>query len=58
MDRQILTISFKKANAKETGREYEYVSIEIDGVEINRIFIKNTEKSYFSSLIGSYQKTK
>jgi len=53
---QVLNISFQKANAKESGREYEYVSINIDGTELTRIFIRQTEKTYYQSLLGDYQK--
>jgi len=54
----MLNISLEKANAKATGREYEYVSISIDGIELTRIFIKQTEKSYYRALLGSYVKSK
>jgi len=47
----------KSANAKESGRPYEYVSVEVEGTELTRIFIKQTEKSYFQSLIGEYEKS-
>jgi len=54
----MLKISFEKANAKASGREYEYVSISFNGTELTRIFIKQTEKQYFSTLLGIYEKKK
>lgn len=54
----MLKISLQTANAKATGRPYEYVSVEIDGIEVTRIFIKQTEKAFFGSLLGSYTRTK
>jgi len=53
----MLEISLEQANAKATGRLYEYVSIKVEGIELTRIFIKGTEKSYYESLLGSYKKT-
>jgi len=54
----MLNISLEKANAKATGREYQYVSVMIDGIELTRIFIKATELQYFKSLLGQYVKQK
>jgi len=56
MAKRILSISLEQGIAKESGRAYEYVSLKIDGTEINRIFIKQTEKTYFASLTGDYSK--
>ena len=52
----MLKISFEKALAKATGREYEYISISVDGLEINRIFFRQTERSYYESLVGDYER--
>lgn len=53
---QVLKIELLTGIAKVTGREYEYIKISLNGTELNRIFIKPTEKSYYSSLLGDYSK--
>jgi len=55
MVKKVISISIESANAKESGRPYEYVSVSADGVELNRIFIKGTEKAFYQSLIGNYE---
>lgn len=57
MPKQKLLLQIVSANAKETGRPYQYVSIKIEDVELPRIYIKDTEKSYYASLIGEYEKS-
>jgi hypothetical protein len=54
----MLTISIENGKAKETGREYNYISLKHDGEEFNRIFIKNTEIQYFDKIVGEYQRAK
>jgi hypothetical protein len=51
-----LVISLESATAKASGRLYEYVSLTVDGVELTRLFIKPTEKQYYKSLLGIYDK--
>lgn len=55
----MLKISFETGLAKATGKPYQYVLISADGVQIGeRLYIKPTEKSYYESLAGVYQKQK
>jgi len=53
----MIKIELKTANAKESGRPYEYISVSFDNTELTRIFIKATEKEFFSKLIGQYKKS-
>lgn len=53
---QVLKIELLTGNAKVTGRAYDYIKISLNGTELNRYFIKATEKSYYSSLLGDYSK--
>jgi len=52
----MIKVELKTANAKESGRPYEYISLSFDGVEFQRVFIKNTEKEYYSKMLGTYKK--
>jgi len=52
----MITISRKSAVSSKTGNPYTYISIFTENAEIDRIFIKQTENSFFDSLIGSYEK--
>lgn len=53
---QILKIVEGEGTAKESGRKYYFVDILINDLQITRIFPKDTERSYFKSLIGQYLK--
>lgn len=53
---QMITIKEGTGLSKEAKREYYFVDIEINGVQITRLFPKDTEKTYFKTLLGSYLK--
>jgi len=53
---QVLTITEGNGIAKESKREYYYVDISINGLQITRLFPKDTERSYYKSLVGQYLK--
>lgn len=51
---QKINIALKNGTAK-SGTKYTYVQILIDEVVIDRIFLKETEKEFFSKLEGEYK---
>lgn len=53
---QMITIKEGTGTSKESKREYYFIDIEINGVQITRLFPKDTEKTYFKTLLGSYLK--
>jgi len=53
---QIIEIVEGDGIAKETKRPYYFVDININGLQITRLFPKDTERTYFKTLIGQYLK--
>lgn len=53
----MLKVELKTANAKESGRPYEYISISYEETEVTRIFIKSTEKEFFTKMLGNYNRS-
>lgn len=51
---QKIKIELKNGTAK-SGTKYTYVQLIIDEVVIDRIFLKETEKEYFTKLEGEYK---
>jgi hypothetical protein len=56
VNNQVLEIKEGNGIAKESKRDYYYVDILINGTQITRLFPKDTEKTYFKSLLGSFVK--
>jgi len=50
-------LSIEKVMAtSKNGRPYMYISIRVGDTELTRLFLKETEKLFFDSIIGTYQK--
>lgn len=52
----MIKIALKTITSKKDGKDYEFLSVMSDDTEIVRSFIKPTEKQFFLSVCGDYEK--
>lgn len=56
----MITISNEKGISTKSGspKEYEFVCVKFNDVELTRFFLKPMEKEFFKQVLGNYEKVK